>query len=262
MRLEKESKIKLGLIGLILILVMVTINPSLRLKVKQPFYSVLKPVYLKFRTANSFLGSWGRVISNLNSLRSEMERREKERLRLLTRISEMEQTEVENEELRKALEMELQEEFQMTLVRVIGNRQDQHQVVLSKGRRDGIEKGMPVINSQKVVGGEVVQVSKGISKVRLASHPQTSFSAQLKDEKIEGEIKGDGSGLKLDFIPQDEKVEKGQVVVTSALGGDFPAGLLIGEVEQIKQKDVAPFQIATVKPYFEFNKFLFVITAY
>lgn len=262
-KLTRTKKIKLGFIIVLIALVGITFKPSIRLKVKKPFYSLFQPIQKRFETADRFLGSLGRVITNLNSLRKRLVELEREKLRLLEENAQLQQVERENESLRKALDMELHQEFKLELVRVIGKRLEQKQIVLGKGSEDGIKKGMPVVTSQKVVVGSVTRAGEDVSRVRLISHPETRFSAQLKDRKIKSEIKGQGtSKLKLDFIPQDQQVKPGQVVVTSALGGEFPPGLLVGEIKQVKQKNVKPYQVADVKPYSEFNNFLFVITDY
>lgn len=262
-KLTTTKKIKLGFIIVLIVLVGITFKPSVRLKVKKPFYSLFQPIQKRFETANHFLGSLGRVITNLNSLRKRLVELEQKRLRLLGENAQLQQVERENESLRKALDLKLQNEFELELVRVIGKRLDQKQIVLGKGSEDGIKKGMPVITSQKVVVGSVTRVGQDVSRVRLVTHPETRFSAQLKDRKIKSEIKGQGtSELKLDFIPQEQQVKPGQVVVTSALGGDFPPGLLVGKIKQVEQKNVKPYQVADVEPYSEFNNFLFVITDY
>lgn len=259
-----KGKIKLGLILLLIVLVVITIKPSIRMKTKEPFLLLFNPVQERLKAVDSFLVSLNKVVINLNNWQQEITQLEREKMNLLAENAELRKIREENDDLRKALEMELQKSFQLKLVRLTGKRLGQEQIIVDKGQSDGIEKGMPVVNAERVVVGKITQLGDKISRVRLISHPESVFSAQLKDEKMEAEIKGEGNfGVKLDFIPSGQKIEQGQVVVTSALSGDYPAGLLVGEIKQVRQRDVKPFQVAEVDPYFEVDEdFLFIITDY
>lgn len=252
----------MGLILLLVILIGLTAKPSFRMKAKEPFYSLLNPVQEKFETADSFLISLNEVVVNLNKWQERMERLERARMSLLAENADLRQVEKENKTLRKALDMELQKDFQLKLVRITGKRLEQEQIILNKGRNDGLEKNMPVVGADRIVIGKTIKVGDNTSRVRLISHPETSFSAHLKNKEMEAEIEGQkGFGIRLNFIPSEVKVEKGQVVVTGALGGVYPAGLLVGEIKQVEQRDVKSFQVAEVDPYFKADgDFLFVIT--
>ncbi|MEF8847372.1 MAG: rod shape-determining protein MreC [Candidatus Paceibacterota bacterium] len=259
-----NSKIKFGLFFLLVVLIIFTIKPSIRMRVKKPFYASLAPVQRNFEAADHFLLGLGEVVVNLNHWQEVVTQLQKDKLGLLARNAELLQLEEENKNLREALDMELQKDFQMELVQIIGKRLEQEEIIINKGKEDGLEEGMPVINSHKVLAGKLTQVNSNTSRVRFIFHPESSFSANLKDKEMEGEVKGQGDfKIKFDFIPADEKIGKGQVVVTNALGEIYPPGLLIGEIESVKQRDVKPFQVAQVDPYYKVNNdFLFVITNY
>ena len=87
---------------------------------------------------------------------------------------------------------------------------------------------------------------------------------ELKEKELEAEVKGQGNfEIQLDFIPVEKEVKKGQVVITGSLGDNYPPELLVGEIKELKQKDVKPFQIAEIEPFFERNsEYLFIIKDY
>ncbi len=58
--------------------------------------------------------------------------------------------------------------------------------------------------------------------------------------------------LMVKSIPSGTKVEKGQTVITSGLGGVFPAGLLVGKVVEVKPDQYGLNQTALVKPGADF----------
>jgi rod shape-determining protein MreC len=42
--------------------------------------------------------------------------------------------------------------------------------------------------------------------------------------------------------------------VTSALGGIFPKGLLVGKIKEVKKSDIEPFQKTKIEPFFQLKK--------
>ena len=61
--------------------------------------------------------------------------------------------------------------------------------------------------------------------------------------------------LLLKKIPYEAKIEKGQIVQTSGLGGVFPSKLIIGTVEEVVPDEFGLTQTAFVKPGANFYDF-------
>ncbi|NCQ03422.1 MAG: rod shape-determining protein MreC, partial [Cyanobacteria bacterium] len=61
--------------------------------------------------------------------------------------------------------------------------------------------------------------------------------------------------------PLDKEISAGDIVVTSALSGDFPEGILVGKVKSVKKNELEPFQQAEIIPSFDFKEIdqLFII---
>lgn len=260
----RTKKIKLGLILTLIILVGITYHSGVRASVKNTFYVVTEPLQSCFREMNSSIAEWEVVFNNFKYLQTRIEKLERQKLKLLSETSKLEQIRKENEFLRKTLELEPQKDFKLQLVRVISKSPSQDQILVDKGFQQGVKKGMVVIDEQKSVWGKVTQAGEDFSRVTLTSHPDSKFSAKVKGKEIKGEIVGQGNlGLKFDLIPQGVKVNSGQVIITSILGKSFPQGLIVGKIQKVRQKDVKPFQQAQVEPYFDMNNsFLFIITDY
>jgi len=137
--------------------------------------------------------------------------------------------------------------------------------LINKGSEDGILEKMPVITQQKSLVGKISEVYKNFSKVMLVSNKKCAFDAKIQEKNISGLVKGKGNfKILLDFVPQNEKISQEDIVITSSLGGLFPAGLLVGQIEEVKKSDIEPFQQVKIKPIFNIKEinFLFVITEY
>src|SRR4051812_6486921 len=106
-------------------------------------------------------------------------------------------------------------------------------IYLDKGIGDGIKPDMAVITAEGAVG-KVIKTFHGSSQVLLITDQSSGVGAILTKSRLQGILRGTPAGETiLHYIMSDEKVEKGEPVLTS--GGDriFPKGLLIGTVEDV-----------------------------
>ncbi|HZQ91182.1 MAG TPA: rod shape-determining protein MreC [Terriglobales bacterium] len=106
-------------------------------------------------------------------------------------------------------------------------------ITIDKGRDSGVATDQAVITSEGVVG-KVVKVYGGYSQVLLLSDPASGVGALMSNSRLQGVVRGTPNGeLMLHYIMADEKVEPGELILTS--GGDrvFPKGLPIGVVSDV-----------------------------
>ena len=109
-------------------------------------------------------------------------------------------------------------------------------IYVDKGARDGVKRDMPVITADGIVG-KVYSVFPTSSLVLEINDPSSGAGVILEKSRLQGILKGDQRGTGETFvnnIMSDEKIEPGDVVLTS--GGDrvFPKGLPVGKVEKIQ----------------------------
>jgi rod shape-determining protein MreC len=108
-------------------------------------------------------------------------------------------------------------------------------VFIDKGSRDGLKTDMAVITADGVVG-KVLHVYRATSEVLLIDDQSSGVGAILDKTRLQGVVNGTPAGeLVLGRVMSDEKVDAGEVVLTS--GGDsiFPKGLPIGKVATVGQ---------------------------
>jgi cell shape-determining protein MreC len=56
----------------------------------------------------------------------------------------------------------------------------------------------------------------------------------------------------MDYLPQDQSILVGDIVVTSGEGGNFPVGIPVGQVVEVEQNDIEMFQRAVVRTTVDF----------
>jgi rod shape-determining protein MreC len=164
----------------------------------------------------------------------------------------------ENDELKDILDkQESLSDYEAIQATVIGRNPDRWSwnelVIINKGSTAGVEKNMSVITSTGLIG-KVKNSRQLTSTVQLLSSNDTTnrVSAEIiGDETYYGQIEGfdrERERLLLKRIPSEAKIEEGQIVQTSGMGGIFPSQLIIGTVEELVPDEYGLTQTAYVKP--------------
>ncbi|MBC7227685.1 MAG: rod shape-determining protein MreC [Thermoflexales bacterium] len=128
-------------------------------------------------------------------------------------------------------------------------------ITINVGQADGVAVGMPVVTGGAVLVGRVVETGLHTSKVRLITDTGHSVAAILQQSRATGLVVGQADGsLRLLYVPQEDTVQVGDIVLTSGLGGAFPRGLVLGQVVQVVKQDFALFQEAVVNPAVDYRR--------
>ncbi|KGR83415.1 rod shape-determining protein MreC [Lysinibacillus odysseyi] len=200
-----------------------------------------------------------------------------ENKRLKMRLEEFAvlQTKVHNLEKENANLRELSDKEQSLLdynpvhATVIARNPDQweEKIILNKGSKNGIEKNMAVMTARGLIG-KIILVTPYTSEVELLytnnSNYRVSALVQSGKEDIYGLIEGfdaERNELVLKRIDSSKKIEVGEKVVSSGLGGIFPKGIPIGEITEVTTDDFGLTKMAFVKPSADFSLLEEVIIA-
>ena len=201
---------------------------------------------------------------NLRNYRS-LQRRLTELERIVESLSvenlRLQEVERENQRLRELLQFaETRPSFELQggqiIARVIGQNATNflNVAMIDLGSRHGIKVGMPVVNEQGLVG-RISEVTSTTSKILLITDPSSTVNAILQASRLTGVISGTpGSHPVIGFLPQGTEIGVGEVVLTSGMGGAFPKGIHIGQVVEVRQRDVNVFQEAVVRPTVNFGQ--------
>jgi rod shape-determining protein MreC len=134
-----------------------------------------------------------------------------------------------------------------------------HYVIINRGSNDGIQRGMPVVTNEGLVG-RVDAVIADASRIQLITDPGSSVNIHLKNANTDALLIGSVTGdVSLDLISQDATVESGDLILTSGLGGGFPADLIVGQVVNVRKLPAELFQQASVQPAVDFSRLQIVL---
>lgn len=127
-------------------------------------------------------------------------------------------------------------------------------VIINRGSSDGVQKGMPAVTVEGVVG-QVLNTSPNYAKILLATDPNSAIDVLVQRTRVRGIIKGSGdNAYQLHYVLKNSDVKKDDPVVTSELGGVFPKGLLVGFVSSVFQDRRGMFQQIEIEPVVDFSK--------
>jgi rod shape-determining protein MreC len=132
-------------------------------------------------------------------------------------------------------------------------------IIINRGSNDGIQRGMPVVTNQGLVG-RVDAVIADAARVQLITDPASNVNVRLQNAEVDASLIGSVTGdVTLDLIPQDVALEPGDLVLTSGLGGGYPPDLIVGQVVNVRTRDFDLFQQAAVQPVVDFNRLQIVL---
>lgn len=127
-------------------------------------------------------------------------------------------------------------------------------VIINRGSDDSLRRSMPVVTQQGMVG-RIAAVTAGAARIQLITDPDSSVNVRIEPSKAQAVLRGSLTGeLTLEMIPQAATIEVGDLVLTSGLGGNYPADILVGQVTSVRRKETDLFQSAAIQPVVDFSK--------
>jgi len=229
------------------------------------------PVQYAVQALLRTVGDILRAPRDLQMLRTENERLQQQVDELTYRLALQHEIEIENEHLRELLNLRDQTpeifgpQADLLAAEVIGRDPTNllHFLTIDRGSQDGLRPGMPVITARGLVG-QIDQVRPTSATVKLLTDSTSSVSALIQRSRATGVVQGiqgsTGDSLLMGYMPQTEGIAQvGDLVLTSGLGGHFPRRLLIGQITQVRRRDVDMFQEAIVRPAVDLGQLEMVI---
>jgi rod shape-determining protein MreC len=214
---------------------------------------------------NLFSGATGAgtgFFQHLGSLNRAATENEELRRKLATTETELREARMardENDRLKGLLELKERGEYGIVAARVIARDPSEwfDSVMINRGSSSGIERDMPVVTHEGIVG-RIVGVSPYTSQVLLITDERSAAGAivgQLGESQAMGSVRGYGRNGLLDmrYVSGLETVKQGDIVSTTGQDSIYPPGLSVGEVVEFKQGSAtAPHEIK-VKPSARLN---------
>ncbi len=195
-------------------------------------------------------------VGHLQSLRSAQEDALtlREQLRLQSpRVQQFEQLALENERLRRLLELRERPQTAGLAAQVLYDAADPyaHKVIIDKGLIHGVSAGSPVIDEAGVLG-QVTRVYPSVSEVTLVIDADQAIPVLNTRTGVRAVAFGNpelhSGGLELRYMGANADVQPGDVLTTSGIDGVFPPGLPVARVDKVERRIEQPFALIACVP--------------
>ncbi|MFT3928724.1 MAG: rod shape-determining protein MreC [Spongiibacteraceae bacterium] len=181
--------------------------------------------------------SWGgHTLRDWSSLQEENKELRERTLILEAKVEKMASLSAENARLRQLLNSSAHLDDSVLIAELIGVSSDplRHIVIINKGRDAGVYVGQAVIDARGLVG-QVVEVSAYFSRVMLITDSTHAVPVQVNRNGVRAIAEGTGmiDELTLTHVASTMDVKVGDLLVTSGLGGHFPAGYPVAVITAV-----------------------------
>jgi len=191
----------------------------------------------------------------LSSVHEDNQRMQKALVEASLELTRMDEMERENNRLREVLGFEPPSGHTLIPAAVISVTGEYLPIaaVINRGSNDGIQENMTLINEQGLIG-RVVSVALGSSTIQLLTDPTSHVAGRINDSREMGIVRYKTvQGMIFDNLPIQGKVIPGDIVLTSGLGGIYPAGLKVGIVERVERPEDEVFCMINLNPSVNFS---------
>lgn len=166
-------------------------------------------------------------------------------------LARMEAVQRENERLRALLggARGLSLRVQLASLADIDLDPFRHRILLDRGSREGVREGLAIIDAEGLVG-QVTRVSPLRSTAMLISDPSHAVPVQVQRSGLRTIAFGTGDldRLLVPNIPQSADIRVGDLLLTSGMGGGFPAGIHVATISELLPDDTRLFVVASARP--------------
>ncbi len=238
--LQKGAAQRFSLVFLIFIALIVFFLDAYNFSFMKPVRSIINDgiyrVSLLASSPTRFIPQATGGVTNLFNIKKENEKLKQELQIYKQRELNVEFLSNQNKNLKKILESEesyLKKE-NMILSKVLIDKGSPFlkSIIINRGSKSGILKGMPVMDKDYLVG-RVVEINYLSSRVLLLNDLNSRIPVTFGKDGVQAILKGNGDNRPiLEYLPEDFIVEEGIDVFTSGKDGIFFPGTPIGKTTE------------------------------
>lgn len=165
--------------------------------------------------------------------------------------------EKENDRLRKLLGAIPKTTERLLIAEIINVDADPYRqiILLNKGSSNGVYQGQPIIDAQGVMG-QVIHVGPLSSSAMLITDVSHAIPVQVNRTGLRSIAFGSGKidQLNLRHLPHNADIKEGDLLITSGLGGTFPANFPVAIVSKVERPGGEPFALVEAKPHAQLDE--------
>jgi len=240
--LSRGTQQRFSLFVLIILSIILIFVETIEAKPLNIIRSFVKDVIYRGATAVSFpvksINNIAGFVNNHINLYSNYNELAKENDELRNNISKTDFLELENSQLRKLIEEQVQSPFNLVSARVMLDKQSPYlnSFVINAGGNKNIKNGMAVLDGDNFIG-RIVDVNFFSSRVLLISDLNSKIPVISEPSGSHAILSGHGvNEPTLEYLSENHGIQDGDKIYTSGKEGIFSPGIPIGKVKIEKDK--------------------------
>jgi len=199
-------------------------------------------------TVGGLIDTWLKSEESVRAVYNEVK---DENVRLRFRLQRMQALEMENRDLRSILSAPKREDSRMLVGELVEVSLDPYEqkILVNRGATDDLYAGQPVFDPEGVLG-QVEAVMPMTSAVILITDPSHALPVQVTRNGLRAIAMGTGKPdrLRIVYLTPNDDIQKGDRLVSSGLGGRFPAGYPVARVTEVVEDAGEPFLDVAARP--------------
>jgi rod shape-determining protein MreC len=219
-------------------------------RVRQALTVVVYPVRVLVDLPFSAWNSLRDTFAARDALITENQRFRRDRLETEARLQRLEALEMENARLRELLQSKARVGSRALVAEILAVDHDPYRerFDLNRGFVDGVFVQQAVIDAQGVVG-QVVRVGPFTSEAVLITDADHATPVSVNRNGLRTTAFGTGDSHRLRLnLTNNADIEVGDLLISSGLGGVFPAGYPVGRVLEVRLRPDQSFAEIIAEP--------------
>jgi rod shape-determining protein MreC len=218
-------------------------------RVRQALSVVVYPVRVLVDLPFSTWSKTRDTFAARDTLIAENQQFRRERLETEARLQRLDALEAENARLRELLDSTARIGSRALVAEILAVDLDPYRqrFDLNRGLVDGVYVGQALIDARGVVG-QVVRVGPLTSEAVLITDADHAVPVSVNRNGVRTIAVGTGGGLRLPYLTNNADVVEGDLLISSGLGGVFPAGYPVGRVLEVTRRPDQAFAEIVAAP--------------
>jgi rod shape-determining protein MreC len=213
--------------------------------------TVVFPVQYLANVPRAVTGWFDESLSGRQTLLDSNAGLRKQNLLLKAEVQKYAALEMENRRLRDLLHSSSKISTRTLIAELLSVDTDpfRHKITLNKGSRHGVVLGQPLLDAEGIMG-QIVHVGPLSSVALLLTDPSHALPVQVNRSGLRALVVGTGSFQRLDvpYVSKNADVQVGDLLISSGLGGRFPAGYPVAQITAIDRDASQTFAKISAEP--------------
>jgi rod shape-determining protein MreC len=130
-----------------------------------------------------------------------------------------------------------------------------HIITVDKGTQAGVFVGQTLLDAHGIIG-QIIRTDPLSSEAALITDPNQAIPVQINRNGLRTLALGtaDADMLSLPYLANNADVQVGDLLVTSGLGGRYPAGYPVALVTRVQRNPAEPFATVSARPVAELDR--------